>query len=344
MTYQEMLENARENIGPYCKACPVCNGRACGNKIPGPGAKGVGDTAIRNYDAWQRIRLNMDTLNENKTPDTSFDFFGLKLSLPVLAGPVGAVKMHYGQGLTDTEYNNIMIAACCEAGILAMTGDGVDPVMMQEACKTIKVHGGKGIPTVKPWDVDTLKEKFRLVKDSDSIAFAMDVDAAGLPFLQNLKVPAGSKTVGELSEIVHAVDKPFIAKGIMTVKGALKALEAGAAGIVVSNHGGRVLDQCPATAEVLAEIADAVGGRMMILVDGGIRSGTDIYKALALGADAVIIARPYVTAMYGGRAEGIKLITDRFRTELADTMRMCGTPSLKDIGRENVYMPKSDLN
>lgn len=344
MTYQEMLENARENIGPYCKACPVCNGRACGNKIPGPGAKGVGDTAIRNYDAWQRIRLNMDTLNENKTPDTSFDFFGLKLSLPVLAGPVGAVKMHYGQGLTDTEYNNIMIAACCEAGILAMTGDGVDPVMMQEACKTIKAHGGKGIPTVKPWDVDTLKEKFRLVKDSDSIAFAMDVDAAGLPFLQNLKVPAGSKTVGELSEIVHAVDKPFIAKGIMTVKGALKALEAGAAGIVVSNHGGRVLDQCPATAEVLADIADAVGGRMMILVDGGIRSGTDIYKALALGADAVIIARPYVTAMYGGRAEGIKLITDRFRTELVDTMRMCGTPSLKDIGRENVYTPKSYLN
>ncbi len=343
MTYQELLENARKSIGPYCKACPVCDGRACGNKIPGPGAKGVGDTAIRNYGAWKRVRLNMDTLTENKTPDTSFDFFGLKLKLPVLAGPVGAVKLHYGQDLTDTEYNDIMIDACCKAGILAMTGDGVDPVMMQEACKSIKAHGGKGVPTVKPWDADTLKDKFAQVRDSDSVAFAMDVDAAGLPFLQNLKAPAGSKTVGELREIVEAVDKPFIAKGIMTVKGALKALEAGAAGIVVSNHGGRVLDQCPSTAEVLTDIADAVAGRMMILVDGGIRSGTDIYKALAMGADAVIIARPYVTAMYGGRAEGIELITERFRTELADTMRMCGTASLKDICRDNVLIPGKSL-
>ena len=78
MTYQEMLENARKNVGPYCKACPVCNGRACGNAIPGPGSKGMGDTAIRNFDAWKRVRLNMDTLSENKTPDTAFDFFGMK--------------------------------------------------------------------------------------------------------------------------------------------------------------------------------------------------------------------------------------------------------------------------
>lgn len=124
---------------------------------------------------------------------------------------------------------------------------------------------------------------------------------------------------------------PFIVKGVMTVKGALKAKEAGAAAIVVSNHGGRVQDQCPATAEVLPEIVKAVGGSMKIFVDGGIRSGVDIFKALALGADAVIIARPFVTAVYGGAEEGVKAYIDKLAGELADTMAMCGAFSLHEI-------------
>ena len=99
----------------------------------------------------------------------------------------------------------------------------------------------------------------------------------------------------------------------MTVKGARKALEAGAAGIVVSNHGGRVLDGVPATAAVLPAIADAVKGQMTVLVDGGIRTGVDVCKALALGADAVILARPYVTAVYGGGIEGVKALTRKLK-------------------------------
>ena len=99
----------------------------------------------------------------------------------------------------------------------------------------------------------------------------MDIDAAGLPFLQGLTPPAGSKSVKELRQIVSWAERPFILKGIMTARGAEKALEAGASGIVVSNHGGRVLDHCPATAEVLPEIADAVGGKLTIFVDGAIR-------------------------------------------------------------------------
>ena len=70
MNYSDVLANARQCIGKYCKACPVCNGVACKNQIPGPGAKGVGDTAIRNYNKWADIRVNMDTLCENGTPDT----------------------------------------------------------------------------------------------------------------------------------------------------------------------------------------------------------------------------------------------------------------------------------
>ena len=123
----------------------------------------------------------------------------------------------------------------------------------------------------------------------------------------------------------------------MTVKGAKKALEAGAAGIVVSNHGGRVQDGVPATAEVLPAIAEAVKGRMTILVDGGLRNGVDICKALALGADACILARPYVTAVYGGGAEGVQILTQKLKGELQDTMAMCGVHSLAEISRDMVF-------
>ena len=341
MNYNEVVANARTCIGPYCKACPVCNGRACGNTVPGPGAKGKGDVAIRNYEAWQKVRINLNTISKNQEPDTSFTFFGKQLKYPIFAGPVGAVRLHYGDKLTDIEYNDILVRACAEAGIAAFTGDGTDPEVMKAASAAIRSAGGFGVPTVKPWDLGTLHDKFALVKESSSFAVAMDVDAAGLPFLQGLTPPAGSKNVDELRELIKAAGKPFIVKGVMTVRGALDALEAGASAIIVSNHGGRVLDQTPATAEVLYEIAQAVNGRMKILVDGGIRSGIDIFKALAMGADAVVLARPYVTAVYGGAEEGVKVLTEKLGAELKDTMKMCGVSSLEEISEENLFRPSS---
>ena len=341
MTYQEILANARTCIGPYCKACPQCNGKACGAQMPGPGAKGVGDTAIRNYDAWKKIRINLDTISENVVPDTSMDFFGHTMKYPFFAGPVGAVKLHYGDKLDDVAYNDILVSACADAGIAAFTGDGTNPAVMEAACAAIKAKDGFGIPTVKPWDVNTLKVKFDLVRSSGCFAVAMDIDAAGLPFLQNLQPPAGSKTVEELAQVISAAGKPFIVKGIMTVEAAKKARAAGASGIVVSNHGGRVLDQCPATAEVLYEIAQAVGGEMKIFVDGGIRTGTDIFKALCLGADGVIIARPYVTAVYGGAEEGVAVYTEKLGAELIDTMKMCGAKSIADLNESFLYKPSN---
>ncbi len=337
MTYQEILTQARSCIGPYCKACPVCNGRACGNTVPGPGAKGSGTVAVRNYDAWQQIFLNMDTICPNGPADTSFTLFGQTYAAPVFAGPVGAVKLHYGDKFTDLEYNDLLVPACAQAGIAAFTGDGTDPAVFAAAARVIGQNGGKGIPTVKPWDRDTLFAKLDAAKESGAKLFAMDVDAAGLPFLKGLNPPAGSKTVAELREIVEYAGVPFILKGIMTVKGARKALEAGAAGIVVSNHGGRVLDGVPSTAAVLPAIAGAVKGQMTVLVDGGIRSGTDILKALALGADACVLARPYVTAVYGGGAEGVRVLTGKLKDELADAMAMCGVHSLGEISRELIF-------
>ena len=191
----------------------------------------------------------------------------------------------------------------------------------------MKANGGCGVPTGKPWNLETIRHKMDLVKAADPCAIAMDIDAAGLPFLKGLNPPAGSKTVEQLKEIAAMAGKPFLLKGIMTVRGAEKALEAGAAGIIVSNHGGRVLDQCPGTAEVLPAIVDAVGGRMTILV----------FKALALGADAVLIARPFVTMVYGGGEAGIQAYVDKLKAELADTMAMCGAHTLAEINRSMLF-------
>ena len=337
MTYQEVLANARTCMGPYCKSCPTCNGLACKNTVPGPGAKGIGTGFIRNYQKWQELCVNMDTICENKPVDTSFELFGQKVDIPVFAAPVGAMTLHYGDKYNDLQYNDILVSACAEAGIAAFTGDGTNPAVMEAAAEALKKAGGCGVPTIKPWNMETIQEKLALVKAADPFAIAMDIDAAGLPFLKNLTPPAGSKTVDELKQIVEWAEKPFILKGIMTVAGAKKALEAGASAIVVSNHGGRVLDQCPATAEVLPAIADAVGGRMTILVDGGIRTGMDVFKALALGADAVLIGRPFVNMVYGGGAEGVKVYVEKLKAELADTMAMCGAHSLSDINRSMIY-------
>lgn len=339
MNYHEVLEQARTCIGSYCKACNVCNGKACRNQMPGPGAKGTGDNAIRNYEKWQNIRVNMDTICSQGVPDTSVELFGQTFKYPFFAGPVGAVNLHYGEKYDDLAYNAILVKACSESGIAAFTGDGVNPAVMEGAAKAIAAVHGSGVPTVKPWNMETIQEKMALCKASGCFAIAMDIDAAGLPFLKNMTPPAGSKTIEELREVAEMAQVPFIVKGIMTVKGALKAKEAGAAGIVVSNHGGRVLDQCPATAEVLEAISDSLkGSGMKVLVDGGIRSGVDVFKALALGADGVLICRPFVPAVYGGAEEGVKLYIEKIGTELSDTMAMCGAENIAAITKDMIFV------
>ena len=323
-------------MGNLCKLCKVCDGRACRNTIPGPGAKGTGDVAIRNFDKWRDIRVNMDTLVEKKQISTDFELFGRSFSAPIFAGPIGAVKMHYSDEYDDRSFNKVLIKACNEAGIAAFTGDGMDDDQMVSGCEAVKEAEGRGIPTIKPWNLEMIKKKIELTKEANAFAVAMDIDAAGLPFLKNFTPPAGSKSVEQLREIVELLDVPFIVKGIMTPKAALKAKEAGASAIVVSNHGGRVLDQCPATAEVLEDIVKAVDGSMKIFVDGGIRTGVDVFKALALGADAVIIA----SSVYAGAGEAVKELAEKLKHELEDTMAMCGAYSLEDISRDMVSVFK----
>lgn len=338
MDYQEVLKNARECIGPNCKVCPVCNGQACKNRIPGPGAKGVGDVAIRNYEKWQNVRVNLDTIFEQRPLNTKFSLFGKEFAYPFFAAPIGSVQMHYGDKFTDAEYDEILTTSCAKNGIAAFVGDGPAPELMQASVAAVKKANGIGIPTIKPWDMETIRKRLELAKQSGAFAVAMDIDAAGLPFLHNQNPPAGGKSVEQLREIVKMAEIPFILKGIMTPNAARKAKEAGVQGIVVSNHGGRVLDQCMSTAEVLPSIVEEVGKSMIVMVDGGIRSGTDIFKALAMGADAVLLARPFVPAIYGAKEDGVAALVNKLGRELEDTITMCGAFSLNEIQRSMISL------
>ena len=156
----------------------------------------------------------------------------------------------------------------------------------------------------------------------------------------NGKAKTYPKSAGQLKEIFSITDKPFILKGIMTARGALKALEAGAWGIVISNHAGNTMDQSMATVEVLQEIKEAVGDKLKLIIDGGIRHGEDVYKMLALGADACLIGRPYIIVAEGMEARGVELYMQKIIWELQNAMRMSGCRTLKDITRDHIVITK----
>ena len=336
MNYNEILEAAKDQVGPYCKACPVCNGRARGNAMPGPGCKYPGNAAARNFDKWQEICVNMDTLCPNAEPDVRFEMFGRVFTAPIFAAPLGSIDLHYGPKYKDPEYNSILIKACADYGLMALTGDGVDPNIMLQSVEDMKKVGGLGCPVIKPWNKEAVFEKLDVLNEAGIFCAGMDVDGAGLPFLKAMNPNAGSKSVPELREIIRHANMPFIVKGIMTVQGAKKAVKAGASAIVVSNHGGRVQGGVPSTAEVLPEIAAAVRGWTTILVDGGIRSGVDVFRALALGADGVLIGRPILPVIYAAGEEGYKVYMRKIIDELKSTMTMCGAATLADITRDKV--------
>ena len=335
MNLNEVKQNAKNKLGK-CFSCDICDGRACKNTIPGPGSKGSGKGATKNYEAWKDIEIVMDTIVEKGQIDTSFEMFGKKFALPVFAGPIANVNDHYSDAYTEQEYYEILVNGCKEAGICAWTGDGVNDGYMKMALDIIKSCDGIGIPTIKPWAHDKMLEKIKMAESSGAFAIASDVDSIGLPFLQTEDGMVNSLSVAELSAIIKDVKTPFIIKGIMNVNGAKKAIEAGAKAIVVSNHGGRVLDETPSTASVLKEIADYTKGKCLVLVDGGIRTGRDIFKALALGADAVLIARPFLQVAYGNEKEGILTYVEELKKELRDAMLMCGARKLSDISFDMV--------
>lgn len=340
MEYSEVLATAKKRIGANCKVCPVCDGRGCGNTMPGPGSKAPGNGATDNYQAWRRVKLNMDTIAANTPIDTSTELFGRTFAFPLLTAPIGSIKLQFNPTDDVADFNEQCMAACESRGIAHAFGNGLEPRVWDKAIASGRRHGNCGIPVFNP-DTDQAICKLMDLYNNGLRPFAMCVvvDSAGLPHLRAVGGEGGTKTVESLRRLKEHAGVPFIVKGIMTVAGARKAVEAGANAIVVSNHGGRVLADVPGTAEVLPEIAAAVGGQTKVLVDGGIRSGLDVFKALAMGADGCLICRPVLIAYYGGGQAGIECYLDKIRAELIDTMYMCGARNIADITPSMVRLP-----
>lgn len=329
MTYREILENARKTI-LNCKACPECNGLACANTLPGPGSKAPGNGAYDNWAAWKSIRLNFDTFVEDGPVDTGCSLFGRRFSLPLMSGPIGSMTQYSREDVT-VAFNDGVMEAAAATGTIDCFGDGVAPATLPGALASMARHGAAAIPVFNPMPNASVMKRMDLFEDSGAPAMCVVVDSAGLSHWKHSGDQPGTKTVADLRELRAHTKKPFLVKGIMTAKAALQALEAGADGIIVSNHGGRALADVPGTAEVLPEIAEAVGGAATVIVDGGIRHGVDMVKALALGADAVLICRPYAVAWFGGGAEGVKCYIELLKKEFSEAMYMVGARKVSDL-------------
>ena len=332
MTVQEVWSNARKIMAPNCKVCKVCNGVACRGQLPGLGAAGDGAAWTACTEFLARVKINIDTVYESAGQDTELQMFGKSFKYPIFIAPIGGMNHNYNGAITDAEYTRELINGAKQAGILPSTGDNANKQQFELGMQALRETGGMNIITLKPWaDTGRLIDSAQKLEAEGAVAFACDIDAAGFANMGSAANLLAPKSVAELKKVTGAVKTPFILKGVMTAAGALKAVEAGCAGIIVSTHGGRVIESAPGTCEVLPEIRAAVGDSLKIIVDGGLRSGTDIFKALALGADAAMIGRPYVVAIHGGGAEGVVLYTEKLGAELRNVMLMTGAKSLADI-------------
>jgi isopentenyl diphosphate isomerase/L-lactate dehydrogenase-like FMN-dependent dehydrogenase len=334
MDMSALRKKAREDMKGYCRVCPVCDGRACAGEVPGMGGSGSGAAFAANLEALRAWRLNMRTIHAVRQADTSLSFFGQTLSMPILAAPMTGVVYNMGGKLPEDVFIEVILAGALAAGTLGMSGDGADPSMYAGGIEAIAAHGGKGVPFVKPRAQGEALARFRDAERAGAVAVGMDVDGAGLVTMALKGQPVSPKSFMELKELADSTNLPFIVKGIMTPDEAQLAVDAGAAGIVVSNHGGRVLDHTPGAAEVLPSIAAKVKTRTVILADGGVRSGADVLKLLALGADAVLVGRPLAVGAFGGGAEGVAMLLNRMRGELVSAMLLTGTHSVTEVSPE----------
>jgi 4-hydroxymandelate oxidase len=334
----DVLKVAREKLYPRCRVCPECNGDACAGEVPGFGGIGSGKAFRNNYDSLAKYQFKMRTFHEVKKPDTTLTLWGEKLALPIFAAPTGGTTYNMGlKGkMSEDEFIDAMLNGCRSAGSLCMVADGIgDPLSVYETrLKAITKTQAKAIAIIKPRTQEEIIQRLRLVEASGALAFGIDIDSAGRAARALPGQTVEPKSVEQLRQIASATKLPFIVKGVMTLDEAEMAKAAGAAAIVVSNHGGRVLDHTPGSVDALAAITAKMKGKMIIFVDGGIRYGTDALKCIALGADAVLVGRPFIRGAVGGGAEGVALMLNKMKNELVDSMVLTGVATLKKATRK----------
>ncbi|WP_147821122.1 alpha-hydroxy-acid oxidizing protein [Salidesulfovibrio onnuriiensis] len=337
---KEIRDNARKLMKGFCRVCPVCDGKACAGEVPGMGGINTGNAFKRNVSALREVTLNMRLLHDVTDPDPSSNVLGLDLAMPVMAAPIGGVSFNMGGGMEEQDYVDAILGGCKDAGVIGCTGDGVPEFIYKSAFDGITKFEGHGIPFIKPWEGGEFEEKLDMAAKTGCSVLGMDIDAAGLITLRLMGRPVSPKSPAQLKEVadmVHDRGLKFILKGIMDPREAVRAAEAGADAIVISNHGGRVLDHTPGTAEVLTDVAEEVKGSAIIMVDGGVRDGFDVLKMVALGADCVLIGRPFCYAAIGGGRDGVVKYLGTIMAQLKQSMVLTGCKDIASAGLHILY-------
>jgi isopentenyl diphosphate isomerase/L-lactate dehydrogenase-like FMN-dependent dehydrogenase len=326
-------------------------------------ASGVDDewTLRRNREAFQQFLLRPRFLRDTSKMDLSLELFGTRIEMPILVAPTGS------QGLSHPEGEMAMArAAGAVKTVMIISSAATHPIEKIAAAAT----GTLWFQLYPAGDLDGTRERVERAVGNGCKAICFTVDTQYGPNRERLlrdrsagppsasaptrtrQQPGGRGSVFEepaqyrlrpslaakltwsfLDQLYGWAKVPVLVKGILTAEDALLCVKHGAAGILVSNHGGRRLDRVPSSIEVLPEIAEAVGGKIPILIDSGFRRGTDILKALALGAKAVLVGRPPVWGLGAYGEAGAQRVLELLQTELARDMGLAGCANLAAIDR-----------
>jgi isopentenyl diphosphate isomerase/L-lactate dehydrogenase-like FMN-dependent dehydrogenase/biotin carboxylase len=323
---------AKGKFKKICYVCKNCDGKDCPTGVPGMGGTGTGESFRRNIASLKKYKINTRLIHDVTQPNTATKFMDLSLSLPVMAAPITGTVTNMGGAIDELDYNRAVISGCIKAGTLAFVGDGATPEKYKIGLQAISEYNGKGIPIFKPRsDNNDIIKRIKAAEKAGAMAVGMDIDAVVFKTMAMKNQSVGPKSFSELKELISSTKLPFFLKGIMNVRDAVAAVEVGAYGIIVSNHGGRVLDEMMGSMDVLSEIVREINHNLEIVIDGGFREGVDILKALALGAGAVLIGRPIAIAAVGMGAEGVSFYLNYLKKDLEKAMILTGCKTIKDI-------------
>ncbi|MGZ4914921.1 MAG: alpha-hydroxy-acid oxidizing protein [Halobacteriota archaeon] len=327
---------ARERLVRVCGVYPVCDGapgRICtGQKYGSPigfGGAGQAKTFEANYRALQQYRLKMRVIKAHHEPEMAMSLFGKELVMPVMGAALSGVKNNMNDIMPEDEFYWGLLKGAQLFGTIGCVGNTTgSPDDL--GVVTIGKNRGWGIPFFKPQSQERLIQLFQLAERLDVIAVGVDLEGAGSTSWGSHEKRVYRKSESELRELVDCTEKPVIFKGIMNTDDAGKVVESGASACYVSNHGGRVLDSGLGVAEALPRIAEEISGKIPILADGAVRTGFDVLKTRALGADIALIGRTIAQVCLGGGYEAVKLYYEYVRDDLRRAMLMTGCDTLND--------------
>ena len=322
-------------------------------------AGGAGDerTLRRNVDAFAEWELLPRVLVDVSAVDASVELFGSRLSMPIAVAPVAFQQLAHADGeegmaraaaAAGTAMTLSTIATATPATVAAAAPDGARWFQLYcfrdravtEALLAEAVESGYGAIAL------TVDAPFAGRRERDlRTGFAVDVAAPAVQAAIGSDVPLTPKEVFDLVDasidwddfaaLASGCELPVLLKGVHSPADAELAIEHGAGGLVVSNHGGRQLDGVPATIDLLPEIAEVVAGRVPVLVDGGIRRGTDVVVALALGADATLVGRAPLWGLAVGGEKGARAVLEILRAEFELALELLGCPTPGAVTREH---------